>query len=595
MLISGNKVNTFLFQTKFHNALETSQRVVKETAETDTANINKLMKSADDIDNSLNMTTTVAEFITQICDHYKLVDVVNTDIIKKDVDYIKTSGQARFEAANEGHFWVPSWIGDIATRNAERMLKIEGNDEREIFFGGSDSSEEEEEEDNSDHNDPIILMYFKACSESNSTIVTIGHFENQMTSTESPLQTSSFSTDQTSASTSGVTITSSPQNGTNVTEMASTQTTTQNQAFVPPTMKPIEDHLPRESINCLTIFDETEEYRSFYEDWAFEYVGKFETMKSEYLETLEPVFVNATKSMYSHPKVIRCLDSLDKLKNISGILKDMFGIMKEMEETRNIQEALPKLQKLYDYYLAWKNVENNFTKYGRDAESEESCEWLRHAVHEGDGDKFEEIGRNVDAAMDHENLAKNSLKDIETAYSKLANVFTEKIYPTLQVAQQYLDRQATKAELVFQFDKPVFIKAIEDMAEYAAEMITYRKDFQNSWNTLSHKLSSNFKEMTKLDLPILNEETVHLLSFVDKAKQVNNTAFNDVIESFDTDVGKGIEQLIQSNYDDISQKAFTAVKDLSGEIDHLIEDISILRVDLKDYQELSRMNVDFYM
>ena len=88
---------------------------------------------------------------------------------------------------------------------------------------------------------------------------------------------------------------------------------------------------------------------------------------------------------------------------------------------------------------------------------------------------------------------------------------------------------------------------------------------------------------------------VTLLSFVDMAKQVNNTAFNQIIASFDTNLEKGIGTLLRSNYDGISRRAFTAIENLSKGIGDLTDDILRLNTDLKEYQELARMNVDFYM
>ncbi len=568
---------SFQFQTKFHNALETSQRVVKEIAEKDITNINKLMKSADNIHLSLNSTSSVAEFIKQICDEYSLVDVVNNDVIQNDIAYIKQTGIARYQAIGGTHFDIPSWLGGETVRIIERKLAIEGNDERSDNHDYHDSSEDHDSSEGSEEKyedkkeekynkntdkTPIMLTIFKACYDSNSTIINIGpeNGKNAIITTNHPLLISTTVFEYTSDSTTPSVVNLTDSNIT-ITTNSSIAQTTQITGFVPPTLRPIEDNLPKETVNCLTLFDDTEDYRRFGEEWAYEHIYKLQTGREEFLKRIEPVFANATKTLHSQPQIIRCLTSLDKLKNMSVIFEESFDTMKKLSESGNIGEALPILQTLYDYYIILLDLKSNFTGYTQDVESGQSCRWLLNIGHD-DYEDFEEIGEDVEAALDHEILAGNSLNDIETAYFKLGDIYVEDVYPTLYLTQQYLKREVNKSELVIAFQRPYFLKAVEDLATFAAEMTAYRRDFKNSWETLSFKLASKFEELTKLKLPILNKETVHHLSFVDMAKHTNNPAFNKIIASFDVDIEKGIGELLRRNYDNIYHTSFAAIEQL---------------------------------
>ncbi len=71
----------FLFQTKFHSAMEISQRVVTETAEKDRIQILHLVQDAIHLDNTLNASYTIMQSFEKLAAENKAVNVLNEDTI----------------------------------------------------------------------------------------------------------------------------------------------------------------------------------------------------------------------------------------------------------------------------------------------------------------------------------------------------------------------------------------------------------------------------------------------------------------------------------------------------------------------------------
>ena len=128
--------------------METSRRVVKETATSDEKQMSEILSLTTCLFNLLNRTNSVSDTIELLKQEYKIVDLISTDIIEEDIKYLKKNAEKVTKKANL-LYDIEVRVGTIALWTAETMLQIEN------------------------HNESKVLRYFKACDATNDTIVTV--------------------------------------------------------------------------------------------------------------------------------------------------------------------------------------------------------------------------------------------------------------------------------------------------------------------------------------------------------------------------------------------------------------------------------------
>ena len=125
--------------------METSQRVVKETATSDEKQMSELLSVATSLFNLLNTTDSVIDTIDLLIQEHKIVDLISTNIIEEDVRYLEENAD---EIPNSGRIVMSSFRYNLGTQTfymAESMLQIEN------------------------HNESKVLRYFMACDATNDT------------------------------------------------------------------------------------------------------------------------------------------------------------------------------------------------------------------------------------------------------------------------------------------------------------------------------------------------------------------------------------------------------------------------------------------
>ena len=79
---------TLPLQTKFHKALETSQRVVKETADRDKNQITTVLTGLQRIVEVLNNTYHIMQNFSLLARHYKAPNIVTERIIRVSICHL---------------------------------------------------------------------------------------------------------------------------------------------------------------------------------------------------------------------------------------------------------------------------------------------------------------------------------------------------------------------------------------------------------------------------------------------------------------------------------------------------------------------------
>ena len=636
-----------LFQDKFRDALETSQRVIKETFLDDNIQMNQVLTAASELYHLISSNNSLAKTVQLLEQTYRVIDLITTNIIEDDVKYIKDNG----DKITEKYFrsWYRAWLGGHAVSYAEKMLKIEN------------------------HNESKILKYFEACEATNETSVILrqelspavnkdnDNVNNIETTTESLMSTAINDNitlydsycNETNLDNFNTSVWKEFQNlinsndksedyvdqietwsdlliflkryvglnwleklkeerehvkhpfdiNINVTDIfhlicnVTIETTTEPMVVtdVVPTIPQISGNLPTDVINCITIFDEVKSTYFSISLRTFEYfIPYLESYEKEYLTFIEMIYVNMSEILEVVPQHVQCIDLIKFLANYTVELKRMYHLLRNVTEVESIEEAIPVLKDLYDGYLVWRILNLNFTEYGWKVNHNDYCEWASSVMND-EGDKFPKIIDDLEATND---FKKHSYGYMERAFNScglIETYYITKILPTIKMINSYLEDNITKRSLAINFNKPVFIKALNDMADAAADMVSSTEDFRNEVAALRINVVKGFQDLTKFTLPFLNKVNVHELSFIKAVKALRNDSYNKTIDTFYEDLEKGIGDLLRVNYEDFVKYTLTVVDKISNAVDNLTDQVVQLQSDLNDYKATTKMDVDFYM
>ena len=635
-----------LFQDKFRYALETSQRVIKDTFMADNIQMNQVLTATSELYSLISSNNSLAKTVQLLEQTYRVVDLITNNITEDDVKYIKDNG----DKITKDYFWswYDVWLGDHAVYYAETMLKIEN------------------------HNESKILKYFEACEATNETSVILtqelspavnkdnDNVSNIETTTESLMSAAINNNitlhdsycNETSLDNFNTSVWKEFQNlinsndtsvdyvdqitetwsdlpiflkiyvglnwlenlteererikhlfdtNINVTDIfhsicnVTIETTTEPMVVtnVVPTIPQISGNLPTDVINCTTIFDEVNSTYFSISLRIFEfYIPYLESYEKRYLTFIEMIYVNMSEIPEFVPHV-KCIDLIKFLANYTVELKHMYYLLRNVTEVENIEEAIPVLKDLYDGYFVWRILNLNFTEYGWKVDRNDYCHWINPVIRDEKA-KLAKIIKNLEATTD---FKKQGYDYMEHTFNScgLIKTYITKILPTIEMINSYLERNITKRSLAINFNKPVFIKALNDMVDAAADMESSTKDFRNKVAALRVKVVEGFQELTKFTLPFLNKVNVHELSFIKAVKALRKDSYNKIIDTFYEDLEKGIGDLLRVNYEDFVKYTLTVVDQISNTVDNLTDQVVQLQSDLNDYKATTKMDVDFYM
>ncbi len=603
----------------------------------------------------LNTTNTVEETIDYLIKHYGIVDVIATNMIERDAQHIKETAAERIDQGRWSYFSFYEWVGDQALYYAETMLQLKNYNESEViqYFEACDGTNEtlvrlsdgsqtttvsttlevtttamsstvtSASANSTAHIDVITPDQKAYCNQSfvnNHTETVWQEFKtiiNNNTSLNSDaakvlweqfpdflkifLETNSYKTlieDQTSN------VTNLFQNvnssdifellcGTAEEEVTTTAAPVQVTDSIP-TLPAVEGQLPEDVINCSSVFHDAERYLTVSLYNLDRYMPSILELEKTYLSKVNPIYVNMSEILAVLPQHKKCMDMIHHIGNLSLELDSFYHTMKNISVSKSVSEAIPLLKRLYDQYFLWKVLNVNFTRYGRIVDSYDNCEWHREASYD-EAPKVEEVIEKVEDSRDDRVSANQYVHDAFTQYNGLESMYNAKIFPTLMLLPKYLTKNMSKVELATEFQKIVFTKALNDLADLAAEMVSYAKDFKNAVTTLSIDVTEGFKKLSRFTMPVLNYINVKELSFYKAAKALNKKTYNDIIDTFETDFQSGISRLLQLNYDDFVAHALEMTNLISDVIDELTDSTVSLQSDLATYRDQVKMDTNFYM
>ena len=300
----------------------------------------------------------------------------------------------------------------------------------------------------------------------------------------------------------------------------------------------------------------------------------------KYRQVVTDVFQNTTFNLSSFAPHVECLEIGEELI----VMDDLFILItqlganithaKSFDEAYGYAVQIPALYKLrrkqYD--------ETEFSEIESNAATK--CGWLRNYGRET-GEAGKEALEGLEKVADEKESSVRQFGTLTKLFNKLHHEVLHKIEPIVKLGSDYISGKVTKGELAEPFVTAHFTKAIQDLADCNADLVDIAKDYTNSMVKGRDLFVFMYDELFDLKLPILNTFTVNQLELVKKAKQLNDSRMQEIVDTLQFDIeGNRLMNLAD---------AFTE------SVNDAIEKIQNLAEDLNEYKAATKMNTDFFM
>ena len=310
----------------------------------------------------------------------------------------------------------------------------------------------------------------------------------------------------------------------------------------------------------------------------------------KYRQVVTDVFQNTTFNLSSFAPHVDCWEIGEELI----VMDDLFILITQLganiTHAKSFDEAIgyaiqiPPLYKLrrkqYDE-TQFNDIESNAAT---------KCGWLRNYGRETD-EAGKEALEGLEKVADEKESAARQFGTLTKLFNKLHHEVLHKIEPIVKLGSDYISGKFTKGELADAFVTAHFTKAIQDLADCNADLVDITKDYTNTMVKGRDLFLFMYDELFDLKLPILNTFTVNQLELVKKAKQLNDSRMQEIVDNLQFDIEGNLIELIKETYNRLMNPtdAFTEP------VNDVIEKIQNLAEDLKEYKAETKMNTDFFM
>ena len=291
-------------------------------------------------------------------------------------------------------------------------------------------------------------------------------------------------------------------------------------------------------------------------------------------------------------KHVNCTNStIPLLENMTGDLFNLYHLLVNTSKVEDIKEGILTLNKLFDSYLLWKIINEQFKIVAKEMNS--CLGWMYYSVRiEKPTIKSTFNNFRKRALNDHRKESYElSAKTISLDY----NVSSSIIPQCMNYIRAYLERNMTKRQLGTNLNGLTFIKVSYDIAAVVAGSTLYLTQFNKKVDTLNLIVTEGLRNLTHLTLPILNRVNVHDLSFMKDAENLlNRNDFNNVIKSFDEDFHGNFIKFLRMNYDGFAVSTNRLLNNISATANDLTKHVTRFQDDLAKYKASTDLNVEFY-
>ena len=311
---------------------------------------------------------------------------------------------------------------------------------------------------------------------------------------------------------------------------------------------------------------------------------------AKYQQVVADVFQNTTLNLSSIAPHVECSETVEELT----VMDDLFILITQLganiTHAESFDEAYGYALQIPPLYML-RRKQYDETQFGDIySNAATKCGWLRNYGRET-SEAGKEALEDLEKVTDVKESAVRQFGTLTNLFNKLHHEVLHKIEPVIKLGSEYIDGKITKGELAEAFATAHFTKAIQDLADCNADLADIAKDYTNAMIKGRDLFVSMYNELFDLKLPILNTFTVNQLELVKKAKELNDSRMQEIVDNLQFDIEENLIELVKETFNRLMNPtdAFTEP------INDVIDKIQNLAEDLREYKASTKMNTDFFM
>ena len=313
-----------------------------------------------------------------------------------------------------------------------------------------------------------------------------------------------------------------------------------------------------------------------------------------YEDIVKEIFMNGTFDYRSKENYNQCLKEEKKFptQKHMDISKRVEDIALNMAQSEVISEALVYAQQIADNYLDLRDTMLDCNDYI--SKINEYCYWFSDICQE-EMNFFAKAQTEMSEALGYTDKVIRWFYKMGNHYDTLYKNYNENILPTLTKAEDYLMGNITKKKLHRLLEETTFTMGKEDLLDFNADLSEDIKYFIENVQYTKESMVKAYKQLVQLKIPILTPYNVYDLLMVQSVKDVNDARMQEILDSLKHDLDPGLTNLVKITFQRILDSVKEVKEGIIEPMEDLIEEIKALRKSLREYEESTIIDSNFFM
>ena len=313
---------------------------------------------------------------------------------------------------------------------------------------------------------------------------------------------------------------------------------------------------------------------------------------NSYRENVKAVFVNSSLNYTALINYHQCNNKIQDAKELFTPRIEIVELGANAVAVTNMEEALNDTSKILGLFTEFFKPITQFEHMAHELNA--ICnQWINEFATE-DLEEASRIDRDFVDAKDLKEIAAQYLGELNRTIAVIYDRFINNISPVVDTAQEYLDNNATKGNLVDAFNKLAFVRSVEVIDGINTDLLSVLKNYESSLRQSKDKLHKGYQNLLHLTLPILNNYNVYELEIVKAAAPIDDIGMQDIVRSLESDL-ENLTRLVEVVYERLSEPVKKLRRTIPWKVDAVLDQITTLKNNLDTYEATTRMNTDFYM
>ena len=313
-----------------------------------------------------------------------------------------------------------------------------------------------------------------------------------------------------------------------------------------------------------------------------------------YENIVREVFMNSTIEYSSNEDFKRCLKEEKKFPTEKHLetSKRVKDIALNMVQSDSFSEALVYTEQIADNYLDLRDTLLDYNDFN--SKINEYCYWYSGICQEKNT-----LVSNAQAEMSGTLIGTDKVNrwfnKMGNNYGELYKIYNEDMLPTLTKAGDYLLGNITKKKLHRLLEQGTFTMGNEDLLDLNADLNEDIKYFIENVQYTEESMVKAYEQLVQLKLPILTPYNVHDLLIVQSVKDVNDAHVQEILESLKHGLDPGLVSLVKLTFQRILDSVKEVKETIINPMEDLMEEIQTLRKSLREYEESTIIDSNFFM